>query len=139
MPVSKQHRERADLRTEAAQLMGIDPQYVFLIPKYQKAPPSGKTSVLAIWTEGWADEDIARVRNFKAEIKALAAKYGAKVYMTNLHPHEQEKREQERRQTRGSRYRERQSRRKTGQVAKTTEGVILKADEPFIGPGRVLN
>jgi hypothetical protein len=82
--------------------MGIDIQHVFFLPKSRSKP------VLAIWTEGWTDAEVQRVRALKPEVKAMAAAVGAKIYMTPIHPHEQESREQVRRKSRGPKYRERQ-------------------------------
>jgi 3-deoxy-D-arabino-heptulosonate 7-phosphate (DAHP) synthase len=103
MPVSRKHAKSADLRSEAATRMGIDLQYVFFLPKSRSKP------VLAIWTEGWSEDEIQRVRAMKSEIKAMAAAVGAKIYMTPVHPHEQELREIARRKSRGQKHRQRQS------------------------------
>ena len=103
MPVSRRHARTADLRTQAADKMQIDLKYVFFLPKSRSKP------VLAIWTEGWSGEEIQRVKAMKRDIKAMAAAVGAKIYMTPIHPHEQELREIARRKARGRRHRQRQS------------------------------
>ncbi len=103
MPVSRRHAKNADLRTQAADKMQVDVKYVFFLPKSRSKP------VLAIWTDGWTVEEIQRVLDMKPEIKALAAAFGAKIYMTPIHPHEQEAREKIRRKSRGPKYRQRQS------------------------------
>lgn len=102
MPVSRKHAQQADLRTQAAAKMEIDLQYVFFLPKSRSKP------VLAIWTEGWSEAEVERIRLLKPEIKTLAATFGAKIYMSPVHPHEQEQRENARRKARGPKYRERQ-------------------------------
>jgi 5-methylcytosine-specific restriction endonuclease McrA len=102
MPVGRRHAQKADLRTQAADKMQIDVQYVFFLPTSRNKP------VLAIWTEGWTEEEIQRVRALKSEMKALAATFGAKVYMTPIHPHENEEYEGRRRKARGPAYRLRQ-------------------------------
>jgi hypothetical protein len=83
--------------------MQVDVKYVFFLPKSRSKP------VLAIWTDGWTEEEVQRVRAMKPEVKALAAAFGAKIYMTPIHPHEQEAREQLRRKSRGPKYRLRMS------------------------------
>jgi hypothetical protein len=103
MPVSRKHAHGADLRTQAADKMQVDLQYVFFLPKTRSKP------VLAIWTEGWSEAEVERIRAMKPEIKAMAAAAGAKIYMTPVHPHEQEEREKARRKSRGPKYRERQN------------------------------
>ena len=105
MPVSRKHAQTADLRTQAADKMQIDLKYVFLLPKNGRI----RKPVLAIWTEGWTDEEILRVRSLKPEVKALAASFGAKIYMTPIHPRQQEAHEIIRRRSRGPKYRKRQS------------------------------
>ncbi len=102
MPVSRKHAQQADLRTQAAAKMGIDLQFVFFMPKTRSKP------VLAIWTEDWSEAEVERIRLLKPEIKALAAEFGAKIYMSPVHPHEQEQRENARRKARGPKHRERQ-------------------------------
>jgi 5-methylcytosine-specific restriction endonuclease McrA len=101
MPVSRRLAQNADLRAEAADKMQIDVKYVFFLPKSRSRP------VLAIWTEGWTEEEIQRVRAMKSEIKAMAAAVGAKIYMTPIHPSAQEERERQRRKSRGPKYRQR--------------------------------
>ncbi len=103
MPVSRKHARTADLRMQAADKMQIDLKYVFFLPKSRSKP------VLAIWIEGWSGEEIQRVRAMKPEVKAMAAAVGAKIYMTPIHPHEQELREVARRKARGRKHRQRQS------------------------------
>jgi 5-methylcytosine-specific restriction protein A len=83
--------------------MQVDLKYVFFLPKSRSKP------VLAIWTDGWTEEEIQRVRAMKPEVKKMAAAVGAKIYMTPIHPHEQEAREVIRRKSRGPKYRNRQS------------------------------
>lgn len=102
MPVSRKHAKSADFRSVAAAKMGIDPKYVFFLPKSRKKP------VLAIWTEGWSKDEIQRVLALKPEIKAMAASVGAKIYMTTIHPLEQEAHELARRKSRATKYRRRQ-------------------------------
>ncbi len=112
MPVSRRHAKTADLRTQAADKMQIDLKYVFFLPKSRSKP------VLAIWTDGWTAEEIQRVRTLKPEVKAMAASVGAKIYMTPRHPHEHEARERIRRESRGPKYRHRQSAKAAEKMAK---------------------
>jgi 5-methylcytosine-specific restriction endonuclease McrA len=100
--------------------MQIDVKYVFFLPKKKRSKP-----VLAIWTEGWAEEEIKRIRAMKVEIKAMAAAVGAKIYMTPIHPHEQELREDFRREQRGPRYRQRMSERR-----EATKEAAARGEEP---------
>lgn len=128
MPVSRRHAQTADLRTRAADKMQIDLKYVFFLPKSRSKP------VLAIWTDGWTEEEIQRVRAMKPEVKAMAATVGAKIYMTPIHPHEQEAREEIRRKSRGPKYRERQSDKRSLAMGppQTLDG---SGSEAIINPG----
>jgi 5-methylcytosine-specific restriction endonuclease McrA len=128
MPVSRKLAKSADFRSVAAAKMGIDPQYVFYLPKSRKKP------VLAIWTEGWSEDEVQRVRALKPEIKAMAATVGAKIYMTPIHPHEQEARELVRRKSRGPKYRARKGlasgRRKSGAASRKKTDEQIAAASP---------
>jgi hypothetical protein len=105
MPVSKKHAQKADLRTQAAAKMQIDIECVFVLPALSK---TRSKPVLAIWTEGWSEEEIKRVRALKPEVKAIATAAGAKLYLTSIHPHEQNAREARRERARAQNYRDRQ-------------------------------
>ncbi len=121
MPVSRTHAQTADLRTQAADKMQVDLKYVFFLPKSRSKP------VLAIWTDGWTEEEIQRIRDMKPEVKKMAAAVGAKIYMTHIHPHEQEAREALRRKSRGGKYRERQGVKRS--LAKVFDGPELRTPE----------
>jgi hypothetical protein len=60
----------------------------------------------------------------KPEVKKMAAAVGAKIYMTPIHPHEQEARETLRRKSRGPKYRQRQSEKRMQKRAETQIEII---------------
>ncbi len=128
MPVSRRQAKNANLRTEVAGKLGIGEECIFFMlrprgktiatietegwseDRIQKAMLTSRWKpVLAIWTENWCEEEIQRIRAMKPEVKAMAAAVGAKIYMTPIHPHEQEARETARRKARGRKHRQRQS------------------------------
>ena len=80
---------------EIAACLGIDPETVFWFDRDSRRP------VIAVWMKGWTDSDLARRGKLKSEVKAIADLYGAKIYMSELHPHERERRELKKRKRLG--------------------------------------
>ncbi len=70
---------------------GIDPSAVFWCDRGTRKP------VIAVWL---AECNISGFET--SELKTLANRHGAKFYASKLHPHEQERREQVRRNRRGT-------------------------------------
>ena len=75
---------------EVATCLGIDAGIVFWFDRECRRP------VIAVWIEKWTNADLARSMKLKPEVDAIADRYVAKIYMTRLHPFEQERREQSR-------------------------------------------
>lgn len=94
MPVPKKRAGSVDLRNQAADLLGIPISTVFIT--------GTKRMELRIWTEGMSPQEIDRLKSYRLEVKRLAAGFGvARTSLSELHPHEAQTVEDERRRGRG--------------------------------------
>ena len=102
MPVPKKRAGSVDLRNQAADLLGVPIATVFIT--------GSKRMELRIWTEGMDEGEVLRLRHMQTEVKALAAKFGvARTSLSNFHPRDAQKLEDERRQGRGKARKARQA------------------------------
>ncbi len=101
MPVSRKFSSHADLRQQAADMMGLDSKHVFVFPRRSDGV------VLYVWTDGLSEAEVELLRSHKAEIKELACSFNGKIAMSALHPDEAERREAARRCRQGMKYRKR--------------------------------
>lgn len=74
-----------DVCAEVTECLGLDPGTVFWFERGTRQP------AVAVWMAGWTPAQIKRRMKLKSNIKEIASRYGAKVYMTPMHPPEREK------------------------------------------------
>ncbi len=95
MPVPKKRAGSVDLRNRVSDLLGVPLSTVFIT--------GTKRMELRIWTENMDESEVLRLRNMKDEVKKLAAMFNvARTSLSNLHPRDAQKLEDERRQARDS-------------------------------------